>query len=253
VDHYRLPQEAGISVAGNPITKKNTFTTLPETNARRTQVLLSDPDSNRLIRVFYGKAYPKVATLQLDVLRPNRDEKDGTITFYSKPSIQEFPITWRGFIEQDYLLWFVEDVNGDGYADLVTYTSDASNMFLDVVIFPSKADGTFGSPIVSPILLDPQIGTLLTGEFMRPLYTTRASYTYPATGQRTSVGIMSFFDNYGIIATRVLAPESPGSFKYVLKGQDSAISGQRSLTIGERPEKWMGLNRKVQQVGIVPF
>jgi hypothetical protein len=194
--------------------QETAFTTLSETNARRAQALLSDPDSNRLIRIFYGKRNPKVATIELDILLPNRDEKNGTITFDSAPSIQEFPITWRGLIEQDYLLWFVDDVNGDGYADLIAYTSDASNLFLDVIVFPSRADGTYDSPVVSPIQLDPKIGNLMTGEFMRPLSTTQSSYTYPDTGKRTSAGIMSFFDNYGIIGTRIIAPESPGAFKY---------------------------------------
>ena len=234
--------------------KETIFTTLSETNARRAQALLSDPDHNRLIRIFYGQLNPNVTTIQLDMLQPKRNEKDGTIVFDEKPSVQEFNITWRGLIEEDYLLWFVHDVNGDGYVDLVAYTSDASNMSLDVVVFPSRADGTFDPPVVSPIQLDPQIGELLTGEFMRPLYTMQATYTYPVTEQRTAGAIMSFFNNYGIIAARIIAPETVrGSFKYELKGQDSAIAGQRSSTMGERPDKWMGLNKKTQQIGIVPF
>ncbi|KAL2679406.1 hypothetical protein Neosp_010180 [[Neocosmospora] mangrovei] len=229
------------------------LTTISEPNSNPAQALLSDPLSNRLVRVYYGKKYPTVQTLRVDVLRPERNSSDGSIVFPTEPSSQKFPITWQAFNEEDYLLWLMRDVNGNGHADLVGYTSDASNLFLHVVVFPSRGDGTFDTPVVSRIQLDPQIGNLFTAEFMQPLYTTQTTYTYTNTGSRTLGAIMSFFDNYGIIATRIIAPEvSRGTYKYELKGQDSAIAGQRSSTLGERPKDWMGLRKKTQSIGIIP-
>ena len=232
---------------------ETSFTTLSEPITRRPQVLLSDSATGRIIRIFYGKDYPGSDSIQLDVIRPKRDEKSGAIVFDRTPDSQRISISWRGLIERDYLLWFVHDVDGDGFADLVAYTSDASNTFLNVVVFPSKADGLFKAPVVSPIQVDPSIGKRFTAAFMQPLYTTRATYTYAATGETTTGAILSFFDNYGIIAARMIAPgASRGSFRYELKGQEPAIAGQRALTLGERPGNWMGLDRRTQRIGIVP-
>ncbi|KAI9170786.1 hypothetical protein HJFPF1_00259 [Paramyrothecium foliicola] len=230
------------------------LSTIPEPNSIPAQALLSDPLSNRLVRLYYGKRYSTVQTLRIDVLLPKRNSSDGSIVFQTAQISQKFPITWQAFDEEDYLLWIMHDVNGNGHADLVGYTSDASNLILNVVVFPSLADGTFDVPIVSRIQLDPQTGSLLTAEFMQPLYTTQASFTYTDTGDRSSGAIMSFFDNYGIIASRLIAPEaSRGTYKYELKGQDSAIAGQRSHTLGERPREWMGLRKKTQSIGIIPL
>lgn len=228
------------------------LTTLSEPNSSPAQALMSDLLSNRLVRVYYGSRYPATQTLRIDVLIPKRNSSDGSIVFETEPRSKKFSITWLAFNEEDYLLWFMHDVNGNGHADLVAYTSDASNLFLHVVVFPSRADGTFDDPVVSKIELDSQIGNLFTAEFMQPLYTTQTTYTYTNTGNRSSGAIMSFFDNYGIISTRIIAPEaSRGTYKYELKGQDSAIAGQRSLTLGERPKNWMGLRKKTQSIGIV--
>lgn len=229
------------------------LSTVSESNSDPVQALVSDPLSNSLIRIYYGKRYPPVQTIRIDVLRPERNGMNQSIVFQGKPRSQKFPITWQAFNEEDYLLWFTHDVNGNGHADLVGFTSDAGNLNLNVVVFPNRGDGTFGSPVVSTIQLDSQIGNLFTAEFMDPIYTTQTTYTYPNTGNRSSGAIMSFFDNYGIIATRIIAPESSrGTYKYELKGQDSAIAGQRSSTLGERPKVWMGLRKKTQSIGIIP-
>ncbi|CAH0016129.1 unnamed protein product [Clonostachys rhizophaga] len=173
--------------------QKMRLTTISETNSSPAQALVSDPLSNRLVRVYYDKRHPTVKTLQIDVLLPTRD------------------------------------------------------------VFPSRANGTFDAPVVSEIQLDPKMGTLFTAEFMEPLYTAQTTFTYANTGHRTSAAIMSFFDNYGIIATRIIAPEaSRGTYKYALMGQDSAIAGQRSTTLGERRKDLMGLRRKTQRIGIMP-
>jgi hypothetical protein len=229
------------------------LTIISEPNSSPAQALLSDPSSDRLVRLYYGKRYPTVQTLRLDILLPVRNDTDGQVYFKEQPSSQKFPISWHAYDEQDYLLWFMHDVNRNGHADLVAYTSDASNLILNVVVFPARGDGRFDNPAVSRIALDPQVGTLFTAEFMQPLYTAQTSYTYPYVGTQTSGAIISFFDNYGVIAARIIAPEaSHGSYKYELKGQDGAIAGQRSFTIGERPKDWMGLRRRTQAIGIVP-
>jgi hypothetical protein len=233
--------------------KEARLSTISEPNSIPAQALLSDPLSNRLVRIYYGQRFQSVQILQIDVLVPIRNETDGQVAFESSPKSQTFPIVWQALREEDYLLWFMHDVNGNGHADLVGYTSDASNVFLNVVVFPSRGDGTFDPPVVSPIQLDSQVGDLFTAEFMRPLYTTRTTYTYSNTGNKSAGAIISFFDNYGIIGTRIIAPEaSRGTYKYELKGQDSAIAGQRSSTLGERSAVWMGLKKKTQSVGIIP-
>jgi hypothetical protein len=233
--------------------KQTRLFTISEQNSIPAQALLSDPLSNRIIRIYYGQRFQSVQTLQVDVIVPVRNETDGKITLNGPPTSQIFPIKWQALREEDYLLWFMHDVNGNGHADLVGYTSDASNVYLNVVVFPSRGDGTFDTPVLSPINLGSQIGNLLTAEFMRPLYTAQTTYSYTNTGSKSAGAIMSFFDNYGIIGTRIIAPEaSRGTYKYELKGQDSAIAGQRSSTLGERPTNWMGLHKKVQGVGIVP-
>ncbi|KAF5568019.1 phosphatidylcholine-hydrolyzing phospholipase c [Fusarium phyllophilum] len=230
------------------------LTTISEPVSIPAQALLSDPTTGSLVRAFYGKRYATPRTIRLDVLEPRRNVTNGRIVFQDQPSSQEFLITWQAFNEEDYLLWFMHDVNGNGHADLVGYASDESNIFLTVVVFPRRGDGKFDAPIVSKIELDIQMGSLFTAEFMKPLYTAQTTYTYPTSGMTSFGAIMSFFDNYGIIAARIVAPEaSRGTYKYELKGQDSAMAGQRSLTLDERPKQWMGLRKKSQSIGIIPM
>jgi hypothetical protein len=225
------------------------LTTILEPSSSPAQALLSDPSSDRLVRLYYGKRYPTVQILRLDVLLPVRNDTDGQVYFKEQPSSQKFPMD-----EPDYLLWFTHDMKGNGHTDLMTYTSDPSNLFVSVIVFPARADGSFDNPVISRIALDPNVGTLFTAEFMQPLYTAQTTYTNPHVETQTSGTIISFFDNYGVIAARVIAPEaSHGSYKYELKGQDGAIAGQRSFTFGERPRDWMRLRRKTQAIGIVPL
>lgn len=258
------PHDTVVALAGGALsTKPSTWyfthfvngtlmtSTVVEPNRVRSQALLSHPNGC-LVRLSYGATFPIQQTIQIETVTPSCAE-NGTVTFAASEK-QQYGITWHGLIENDYLLWFLHDVNGDGVLDLVAYCSDASIVFIDVVVFPGLKDGTFGKPVISPIAVDSNIGRLFTAGFMTPLYTTQASYTYPGTGGKTTTGaVMSFFDNYGIIGARIVAPVGGGSYAYMLAGQDGAISGQRALTIGSRPAKWMGSTTAAQPVGIVAF
>lgn len=222
-----------------------------EPNRVRAQALLSHPNGS-LVRLSYGSTFPPQQKLQIEIITLVRAE-DGNISI-SASSSPPVDITWHGLIEKDYRLWFLHDVDGDGILDLVAYCSDASLIFIDVVVFPGSKDGTFKSPVVSPIVLDSAVGRLFTAEFMKPLYTTQARYTYPGGGNgSTSGAIMSFFENYGIVGCRIVVPVGGGRYTYMLGGQDGAIAGQRALTLGTRPADWMGRPSPAQPIGITVF
>ena len=128
------------------------------------------------------------------------------------------------------------DVDGDGIKDLVAYVSQPDNLIIQILVFPGLETGLFGDPVVSPITLDPEIGSLLVGEFMKPVFITRADYTNEDGGWKSDKAIMSFFDNYGVLGVRVLGPlKEKGELRYELKGQIPAIAGQRvgGMHVGE--------------------
>ena len=224
-----------------------------EPNAPPAQAILSDSESSRIIRLSYGQHYTVSGGLRLDIIRPLPDA-GGVVKAISILSSSVFDMSSLGLLEKDYLLWCLCDVDGDGHKDLVAYTSSEDNERLHVIAFPWRSDDGFGEPIISPIDLDPDIGTLMTGEFLSPLKSLQANYTYPDDGAATSAGILAFFDNYQIIGARMIAPKaSTGTLEYELKGQNPSIAGQRSSTLGDRPGTWMGLDRRTESVGILAF
>ncbi|KAG8531944.1 uncharacterized protein KY384_003580 [Bacidia gigantensis] len=225
-----------------------------EPNAFKAQALLSDPASGCLIRLRFGKWYPVATALRIDRICAVRDDSTDKVSLSNPPQSQVFNISWPAYLEKDYLLWFLCDVDGDGHKDLVTYTSLENNIVLHVVVFPGRTDGTFASPIVSPITIDPEVGRLMSAEFMTPMKTIQADFTYPVDGSITSAGIISFFDNYGIVGARMIAPKTAkGTFEYEFKGQNPSIAGQRSTTLGKRPGNWMGLDRREEAIGLLAF
>lgn len=226
---------------------------LEEPNAFPAQATLSDSDHGRLIRIFYGIRYPISKRIRIDVLRPVRNETTGEMEFVGGPQIQTFEITWPALLETTYLLWFLSDVDGDGQKDLVAYTSQVNNILINVVVFPGRNNGTFGEPTVSSIELDPNLGNLMSAEFLKPLKTVQASYLYPGgDGTTSEAAILGFFDNYGVIGARIIAPKkSRGTLEYEFKGQNPSIAGQRSTTLGAQPGNFMGLDRLTAAVGLV--
>jgi hypothetical protein len=56
-----------------------------------------------------------------------------------------------------------------------------------------------------------------------------------------------FFDNYGILGARVMAPVTKESTSYELKGQIPAISGQASKPLGMRK-----VGARFEDIGIFP-
>ena len=226
---------------------------IDEPGALAAQALLSDSDTGRLVRVHYGRRIPVSKELRIDVQRPVWNDTSKSITFTAPRQTQRFEITWPAYLEKAYLLWFLTDVDGDGNKDLVAYTSQDNFIEQTVIVFAGRQNGTFAKPVVSPIQLDPNIGKLLTAEYMLPLTTVQAQYTY-LDNSTTAAGIMAFFDNYGIVGARMLAPKAAkGTFKYEFKGQNPSIAGQRSTTLGQRPGDWMGLDKRKEVVGLLPF
>ena len=217
------------------------------------QAVLSDSDSGRLIRIFYGQRYTTAKHLRIDVVRPVREVDGERVLFSGTGSKQTFDITWSATDESSYMLWFLSDVDGDGNKDLVAYTSPNNNQDICVIVFHGLANGSFDKPTVSRIVLDPSIGKLMSADFMSPIKTFQTNYTY-VDGATTTAGIMAFFDNYGVIGARIMAPvTSKGTLLYEFKGQNPSIAGQKSTTLGNRPAAWMRLDRKAEAVGLLEF
>ena len=119
----------------------------------------------------------------------------------------------------------------------------------DAGISPTGRKATLiRAPVAGPIALDSKVSNLLTAELRDPLYTVHADYTYP-DGSTTNAAIIAFFENYGIVGARTLAPKkAKGSLEYELKGQKTNIAGQRSTTLGQRSGRCIGLDRKKEVV-----
>ncbi|KAJ7922002.1 hypothetical protein B0H13DRAFT_2413373 [Mycena leptocephala] len=188
----------------------------------------------------YTRARPlMIVTLYGDLLHLNffsftRDEL-GKVASTRSLSLLERPITWGLSSVHDYLAWFFAKSN------LITLgIRDDSSIV--VVVFPWPD----ASPVVSEITLNPDKGYLLNAPFMEPLRTMLTSYTYPG-GETTDAAIIMFFDNYGILGARVMAPVTKGSTSYELKGQIPAISGQVSKPLGTRK-----VGARFEDIGIPP-
>ena len=227
-------------------------THVSEPDAPTAQAMLSDSDSSHIIRLSYGQHYDESGGLRLDVIQliPNTV---GDVESIAILSSKVFDMSSLGLLERDYLSWYLCDVTGDGHKNPVAYTSSEDNENLRVIVFPWESDVSFGTPIISPITLDPNKGTLMTRDFMSPMKSFQAEYTY-ADGTTTSAGILAFFENYEIIGARIIAPRtSTGTLEYEFKGQNPSIAGQRSTTLGDRPGTWMGLDRRAESVGLLAF
>lgn len=93
----------------------------------------------------------------------------------------------------------------------------------------------------------------MSANFMSLMKTFRTNYTY-TDRTTTTAGIMAFFDNYGVVGARIVAPKtSKGTLIYEFKGQNPSIAGQKSTTLGDRPGTWMRLDRKAEAVGLLEF
>ena len=226
----------------------------------------SENQNASLIQLYYGNTFPVTNYLRIEVVQPTEDFSGG-ISLPSPTSSQDFPIAWPAHQSSEYLLWFLSDVDGDGNNDLVGYASSDSNTTLTVVVFPGQADGKFSTPVTSAITLPAQQGSLFTASFMYPVYARQAVYTYPASPSEkghhhrrpkhgdedpvtSNAGILGYFDNYGIIGARMIAPVTAGgTFKYEFKGQTPAVAGQLSGGLGWRAQNLMGRGEASGAIG----
>ena len=88
---------------------------------------------------------------------------------------------------------------------------------------------------------------------MYPVYATQAPYSF-SDGLKTEAGILGFFDNYGILGARMIAPVSgTGTYKYEFKGQTPAIAGQLSSGLGWRSQNLMGRGESSEAIGFADF
>lgn len=231
---------------------KSEVTTITEPGAYPAQALLADPDTSRLFRIHYGRSYSTISRdLRIDTFETARDVTTGSTIFKNSAKSQSWPITWPATQEEDYLLWQLSDIDGDGIKDLAAYTSQEHNIFVNVIVFPGTSTGGFDHPVISAITLPEDIALRVTADFMTPWSTSRSSYTYPG-GQTTDAAFTAFFDNFGLVGARIVAPVSVrGTFKYELKGQAGSIAGQRANFLGTRPKKWMGRRQRPVAVGLV--
>lgn len=216
-----------------------------------TAKLQSSDQSDSIVRLFYGQSFPIKSSLRIDILVPSLSSSN-EITFTTNvTTVVTIPL---GVIStESYLTWFIEDVNGDGYADLVTLINPTSalNVELNVVVFPGTSNGTFGAPVVSPISLDSSKGTLLTAAFMSSVKVHRAEYVYPATNETSKASILAVFDNFGIIGVRMLAPVQPtGSYQYEFKGQVPAVAGQSLNGMKWHAPDWMSRQERRNAIGV---
>ena len=228
------------------------ISTITEAAFSPAQAVLADPETSRIFRIYYGRRYSTVSrTLRVDTLETTRNTTTNEAMFKSAAKSQPWEIVWPATQEEDYLKWNLVDVNGDGVKDLVAYTADGDNINVNVIVFPGLISGGFRDPVVSAITLPEKIALRVTADFMRPWSTSHSSYTYP-NGERTNAAFMAFFDNFGLVGARIVAPvNAKGTFQYEIKGQTGSIAGQRSNFLGTRPREWMGRRQRSSAVGLV--
>lgn len=219
-----------------------------------TGVLGSDSQNASIVQLYYGNTFPIPNHIGVEVVQPSQDPS-GKISLPSPRSNQEFPITWPAHQSSEYLLWFLSDVNGDGYTDIVAYTSNDSNTTLTVIVFPGRAGGDFAAPVWSEITLPASKGSLFTSSFMYPVQARQAAYTYSSRDNiSTDAGILGFFDNYGILGVRMIAPvNATGTFAFEFKGQTPAIAGQLSTGLGWRAQNLMGRGESSEAIGFADY
>ena len=208
--------------------------------------------NNSIVRLYYGDTFPLTGKIGVEVVQPIQDPS-GEVTLPDPCFNENFPISWPALKSSEYLLWFLSDVNGDGFTDIVGYASSDSNTILTVVVFPGTAGCSFLDPIPSNITIPPEKGTLFTSDFMYPVYARQAPYSY-SDDLKTEAGILSFFDNYGILGARMIAPFSDtGTYEYEFKGQTPAVAGQLSSGLGWRAADLMGRGDSSEAIGFADF
>ena len=176
---------------------------------------------------------------------------------------------------RDYRIdWNLIDVNEDGKVDLVGSLTAHGNTELKVAVFPGLNDSDrptaiastrgyplwgFDNPVVSGLGISKDVTNFFAAPFMKTLVTHNVDYKYPNTTDKVSkAGLLTFFDNLGILGARMAAPvfQNGSGFRYEIKGQTPAIAGQTSRGLGwEKVMAW-GFNSSPEPqrlIGILPL
>ena len=204
-----------------------------------------------IVQLYYGSTAADPENIRVEVVELIQN-LDSSVTIPPACSNKTFPLTWSARKASEYIHWFLSDVNGDNFTDLVGYTSTDSNTTLTILVFPGTETCAFGSPVVSNITFPKDKGSDFTTSFMAPLYTRRADFIYKKSEgihETLKSAILSYFDNFGILGARMLAPINQSSYEFEFKGQIPAIAGQISNGLGWRPQNHMGLGEPGVAVG----
>ncbi|KAH8590131.1 hypothetical protein B0O99DRAFT_635297 [Bisporella sp. PMI_857] len=186
----------------------------------------------------------------------------------SRHNEQEWHInSGHNFTQHHNVSWNLIDVNQDGIADLVGLITDCgtnTNHTAVTVVLPGLRHdhdedykgypiSGFGNYVISRLVPD---SPKWANRFMTPLSIHNVEYI--TSGPKPVVsqaGILMFFDNFGVLGVRLIAPVHGDGhdFKYELKGQTPAISGQVSSGLGWSPEDVMGTANSKKLIGILPL
>jgi len=269
------PSGTFLATGYDPLSKTSTFyfslwssdystqwaNTLPANASFPVQALLTSPSlisSNTQIvtRLFYGSTYPVANQLRIDTLLVTSNGPAGSTI--QTLSSQTFTITWTNVESSQYLSWTFEDVSGDGYPDLIAYISSKTNTAFQTVVFPSIPGSSnqikgFNTPIISNISFPLSITNFWAGGFMTNAKTVGTGYRFE-DGAVSGAGVLSFWDNLGVLGVRMAAPVSgKGGAEFELKGQTPGIAGQVSAGLGsnEGVVKVMGTGAPLEELGFV--
>ena len=214
--------------------------------------VLAGGENASILQLYYGSTSSDPESIRIEVIQPTLSPSMN-VTIPPACSDQKFPITWSARQSPEYLHWFLRYVDSDGKADLIGYTSTDSNTTLTILVFPGTSTCAFDPPVVSNITFPESKGSLFTASFMAPLHTRQANFIYKHEGgtyETVGSGILSYFDNYGILGVRMVAPVTPrGSYEFEFKGQIPAVAGQISDGLGWRPQNQMGLGEPGVAIG----
>lgn len=213
--------------------------------------ILADGVNASIVQLYYGSTSADPESIRVEVVEPSQSP-ELRVTIPPACSDQKFPLTWSARQPSEYIHWFLSDVDRDGKADLVGYTSTDSNTTLTVLVFPGTSTCAFDPPVISNITFPESKGSLFTASFMAPLYTRRANFIYKHDEdihETLRSGILSYFDNFGILGARMVAPIYPSSYEFEFKGQVPAVAGQISDGLGWRPQNHMGLGEPGVAIG----